>query len=54
MDDVLTVENSRFHSGPDVAVEESNHRHRGLLRARREWPSDRAAEQGDEVASFHA
>jgi len=31
---------------------ESNHRHRRLLRARREWPrSCRAAEQRDEIAA---
>jgi hypothetical protein len=32
-------------------MEESNHRHRGLLRSRRERPrSRRAAEQDDEIA----
>jgi hypothetical protein len=35
-------------------VEESDHRYRRLLRARRERPSDRrCAEQRDEIASFH-
>jgi hypothetical protein len=29
-------------------------RHRRLLRARRERPSDRAAEQGDELAPSHS
>src|SRR6266568_4628593 len=34
--------------------EESNHRHRRLLRARRKRPSyRRAAEKGDELAPFH-
>src|SRR5215475_12841929 len=37
------------------AAEESNHRHRGLLRARRERPRDRRApEQRDELAPFHS
>src|SRR5262245_44194586 len=36
------------------AVEETNHRHRWLLRARRERPRRRrAAEQRDELAAFH-
>jgi len=32
------------------AVEKPDHRHRGLLRARRKRPQRRAAEQRDEVA----
>jgi hypothetical protein len=32
-------------------VEESDHRHRLLLRSRRERPRDRAAEQRDEIAA---
>src|SRR5262249_23700123 len=36
------------------AAKESYHRHRGLLRARRERPRGRAAEQRDELASPHA
>ena len=37
------------------AVKKSNHRHRRLLRARRERPRDRrAAEQRDELAPFHS
>jgi hypothetical protein len=36
------------------AIKESNHRHRGLLRPRRQRPSDRrAAEQRDELTSPH-
>src|SRR5215471_15305196 len=36
-------------------VEQPNHRHRRLLRARRERPCDcRAAEQRDELAAFHS
>jgi hypothetical protein len=34
-------------------VEESDHRHRRLLRARRERPRGRAAEQRDELAPSH-
>src|SRR5262249_19197867 len=34
------------------AAQEANHRHRRLLRARREWPRGRAAEQRDELATF--
>jgi hypothetical protein len=34
-------------------AEKSNHRHRRLLRPRRERPSSRTAEQRDELASFH-
>jgi hypothetical protein len=36
------------------ASEESDHRHRRLLRLRHERPRDRAAEQRDEVAAFHS
>jgi hypothetical protein len=36
------------------AVEEPDHRQPRLLRARRERPSRRAAEKGDEIASFHS
>jgi hypothetical protein len=36
-----------------AAANESDHRHRRLLRARRERPRDRAAEQGDELAPSH-
>src|SRR6516165_6617318 len=35
------------------AAKESYHRHRRLLRARRERPSRRAAEQRDELATLH-
>src|SRR5262249_19146706 len=37
-----------------LAVEKSDYRHRGLLRPRRERPRRRAAEQRDEVPSFHS
>jgi hypothetical protein len=30
-----------------------DHRHRRLLRTRREWPSGRAAEQRNEITPFH-
>jgi hypothetical protein len=33
-------------------VDDSDHRHRTLLRARRERPSRRAAEERDELATF--
>jgi hypothetical protein len=33
-----------------LAIEESDHRHCGLLRSRRERPRRRAAEQRDELA----
>src|SRR5262249_46333504 len=36
------------------AVEEPDHRHRRLLRARRERPCGCAAEQRDELAAFHS
>src|SRR5262249_10491485 len=36
------------------AVEIADHRHRRLLRARRERPCSRAAEQRDELAAFHS
>src|SRR5262249_23455377 len=36
------------------AAEKSDHRHRQLLRARRERPGRRAAEQRDEVAADHS
>src|SRR4029077_1508465 len=35
-------------------TEESNHRHRGLLRPRRERPRSRPAEQRDELAPPHS
>src|SRR5262245_11322337 len=35
-------------------IEKSDHRHRGLLRARCERPSRRAAEQRDEIAALHS
>jgi hypothetical protein len=35
-----------------LAVEEPDHRHRRLLRPRRERPRHRAAEQRDELAPF--
>jgi len=39
--------------GPQPAISKPDHRHRGLLRARRERPRDRrAAEQRGEVARF--
>src|SRR5258708_5054862 len=37
-----------------VAAEEPDHRHRGLLRARRERPRRRAPEQRDELAPLHS
>src|SRR6516162_10480884 len=36
------------------AAQESYHRHRRLLRARRERPRCRAAEQRDEIAALHS
>src|SRR5262249_42895429 len=36
------------------ATEEPDHRHRRLLRARRERPRGCAAEQRDEIAAFHS
>jgi hypothetical protein len=37
-----------------LSIQESNHRHRGLLRARRKRPRHhRAPEQGDELAPIH-
>ena len=38
--------------GKRRTAEKPNHRHRGLLRARRERPSRRAAERGQEFSSF--
>ena len=38
---------------PALIQQESDHRHR-LLRARRERPRRRAAEQRDELATFHS
>src|SRR5262249_39541181 len=38
---------------PRCAAEESDHRHRRLLRARRERPGGRAAEQRYELAALH-
>src|SRR5262249_41255434 len=35
------------------AAEEPHHRHRRLLRARRERPSGRAADERDELAAFY-
>src|SRR5262249_52965727 len=35
------------------AIDKSDHRHRRLLRACRERPCDRAAEQRNELAAFH-
>src|SRR5262245_3360979 len=35
-------------------MEETNHRHRRLLRVRRERPRCRAAEQCDELAALHS
>ena len=36
------------------AAQEADHRHRRLLRARRQRPRRRAAEQGDELAPLHS
>src|SRR5262249_10887050 len=36
-----------------LSIQESDHRHRRLLRARAERPRRRAAEQRDELAPFH-
>jgi hypothetical protein len=51
----LTIEAITESSLPDgilgSCVQESNDRHRRLLRARPEWPHDRAAEQRKELAS---
>src|SRR5262249_4943242 len=47
---------SRLDVGPvilSLGMQESDHRHRGLLRARRERPCSRATEQRDELAPFH-
>src|SRR5262249_40818179 len=64
--DVLTLDKAgltqaapkRFHKwyvrSGRRAVEESNHRHRRLLRARCEWPSRRAANERDELAPPHS
>src|SRR4029453_15340143 len=65
--DVLTLDESdlfqalaecgktRCHAIRRSAVEKSDHRHRRLLRARRERPNSRhAAEQRDELAPFHS
>jgi hypothetical protein len=47
----------RGHGLPGVtgrfALEESNRRHRRLLRPRRERPRRRTAKQGDELAPLH-
>src|SRR6516162_513962 len=43
----------RERIGRRVAAEEPDHRHRRLLRACRERPSHRTAEQGDEIATPH-
>src|SRR5262249_9137660 len=64
-DDVLALDIARFFqalakrrqdicilAGPP-AVEKSDHGHRRLLRARRERPCSRAAEQRDELAAPH-
>jgi hypothetical protein len=64
--DVLALDEARFrqalaershpvrHVSERSAAKENNDRHRWLLRPRRERPSDRrAAEQRDELASFH-
>jgi hypothetical protein len=49
---------SRFSANPRrnaVTADKSDHRHRCLLRARREWPRGRRAdEQRDELASSHS
>jgi hypothetical protein len=37
-----------------LAVKESDHRHRRLLRPRHQWPRRRAAEKGDELSPSHA
>src|SRR5215468_8768241 len=37
-----------------LAADVSDHRHCGLLRARRERPRRRAADQRDELAAFHS
>jgi len=47
---------SRFSANPRrnaVTADKSDHRHRRLLRARRERPRGRAAEERDELAPFH-
>src|SRR5262249_59053934 len=63
---VLTLDISGlFQSSAEIAqtlrdnvgrsgVEKSDDRHRRLLRARRERPSRRAAEQRDELAALHS
>src|SRR5262249_32170026 len=40
--------------GGGAEIEKSDHRHRRLLRARRERPRRRAAEQRDERATLHS
>src|SRR5262249_27249075 len=37
-----------------LRIEKPNHRHRRLLRARRQWPRRRAAEQRDELTPSHS
>jgi len=46
--------NERRVDSGRTAAEQSDHRKRTLLRARRERPSRRAAEQRDELAPSHA
>src|SRR5262249_35850595 len=66
-DDVLTLDKASFfealakstqtvldHRARRSVVEEPDHRHCRLLRARRERPRRRTAEQRDELAAFHS
>ena len=44
----------RVCSSADAAAEDADHRHRRLLRPRRDRPARRAAEQRDELAPLHS
>src|SRR5262245_40714340 len=41
-------------NGRRPAIEKTDHRHRRLLRARRERPRSRAADERDEIAALHS
>src|SRR5215471_3816299 len=47
------IAGARFVQGPGSGVEKPDHRHRRLLRPRRERPRSRAAEQRDERAALY-
>jgi hypothetical protein len=48
----LAETNWHGRAGGDPTVEKTDNRHRRLLRPRRKRPRRRAAEKGDELASF--